>query len=106
MYFNMPGRPGVGWPHAHCAARCCCLQGAEISFAVQPGPGALLDPATRPQLSVYTTRPDTLFGVTYMVLAPEHPLLPALTSSSQRSMVKVRGCLPAWGNQHQQGCPP
>ena len=32
------------------------------------------------QITVFTTRPDTLFGVTYMVLAPEHPLVPSLTS--------------------------
>ena len=34
-------------------------------------------------ISVFTTRPDTLFGATFMVLAPEHPLVPALTTSEQ-----------------------
>jgi leucyl-tRNA synthetase len=38
-------------------------------------------------LRVFTTRPDTLFGATYMVVAPEHPLLPALTSTAQKSRV-------------------
>ena len=38
-------------------------------------------------LRVYTTRPDTLFGATYMVLAPEHPLVPGLTSDVQRAAV-------------------
>ncbi|MCB1213414.1 MAG: class I tRNA ligase family protein, partial [Chlamydiia bacterium] len=39
-------------------------------------------------LSVFTTRPDTLFGVTYMVLAPEHPLVTLLTSHAQTEAVK------------------
>ena len=42
--------------------------GAHIRFATDAG-----------DLDVFTTRPDTLFGATYMVLAPEHPLVPALT---------------------------
>ena len=44
--------------------------GAHVSFASQAGP-----------IEVFTTRPDTLFGVTYMVLAPEHPMVDALTAT-------------------------
>jgi leucyl-tRNA synthetase len=40
-------------------------------------------------LRVYTTRPDTLFGATYMVLAPEHPFVERLTSDSQRDQVEA-----------------
>ena len=40
-------------------------------------------------LDVYTTRPDTLFGATYMVLAPEHPLVMDLTTDQQRAEVKA-----------------
>jgi len=39
-------------------------------------------------IRVYTTRPDTLFGATYMVLAPEHPLVDALTTPACRSDVE------------------
>jgi leucyl-tRNA synthetase len=39
-------------------------------------------------LRVYTTRPDTLFGATYMVIAPEHRLVEALTTSGQATVVK------------------
>ena len=42
--------------------------GARVHFATKAGP-----------LTVFTTRPDTLFGATFMVLAPEHPLVQALT---------------------------
>lgn len=44
--------------------------GAEADFAVVAG-----DKETEDVLTVYTTRPDTMFGVTYMVVAPEHPML-------------------------------
>ncbi|MDR1692515.1 MAG: leucine--tRNA ligase [Oscillospiraceae bacterium] len=44
-------------------------EGAEISFPVVTGGGESLG-----DLRVYTTRPDTLFGATYMVISPEHPL--------------------------------
>ncbi len=45
-------------------------EGAEVDFALRAG-GA----ETGEKLRVYTTRPDTLFGATYMVVSPEHPLI-------------------------------
>ncbi|MDR2797052.1 MAG: leucine--tRNA ligase [Treponema sp.] len=40
-------------------------------------------------LEIYTTRPDTLFGVTYMVVAPEHPLVDRITTGEQREAVQA-----------------
>jgi leucyl-tRNA synthetase len=40
-------------------------------------------------IRVYTTRPDTLFGVTYMVLAPEHPLVETITTPAQTAAVET-----------------
>lgn len=40
------------------------------------------------KLTVFTTRPDTLFGVTYMVVSPEHPLIDKITSSEQKDAVQ------------------
>jgi leucyl-tRNA synthetase len=48
-------------------------EGARVRFGTATGSGA---PA---EIEVFTTRPDTLFGATYMVLAPEHPLVASLT---------------------------
>lgn len=56
-------------------------------FKVKAGEGAAV--SADAELQVYTTRPDTLFGVTYMVVAPEHSLLSQLTSSSQKADVEA-----------------
>jgi leucyl-tRNA synthetase len=53
-------------------------EGAEISFDVT-GHNA--------RLSVFTTRPDTLYGATYMVIAPEHPLVASITTAGQSGAV-------------------
>ena len=57
--------------------------GAEVDFRLanaaavsEPSPGEFPDKPGAGILRVYTTRPDTLFGATYMVIAPEHPLVP------------------------------
>ena len=52
--------------------------GAEVDFALDGAPG---------RIRVFTTRPDTLFGATYMVLAPEHLLVDVVTSAEQRAAV-------------------
>jgi leucyl-tRNA synthetase len=49
--------------------------GAEIDFQVEGHPGT--------SITVFTTRPDTLFGVSYLVLAPEHALVDQLTTSDE-----------------------
>ena len=62
--------------------RTAALQGATVRFAVQGGTGATVSQGAT--LEVYTTRPDTLFGATYMVVAPEHPMLAQLTTEEHR----------------------
>ncbi|MDZ4864346.1 MAG: leucine--tRNA ligase [Gemmatimonadota bacterium] len=70
-------------------------EGAEILFAVAGGrtvgasAASTAQPPNRPiaGISVFTTRPDTLFGATFMVLAPEHPLVTRLTTPAQAAAV-------------------
>ncbi|MEO1479757.1 MAG: class I tRNA ligase family protein, partial [Bacteroidota bacterium] len=56
-------------------------EGAEVDFRIAGAPDQVL--------RVYTTRPDTLFGATYMVLAPEHPLVNEVTSNDQQEAVEA-----------------
>jgi len=59
-------------------------EGAEVRFSLQNQPDK--------KITVYTTRPDTLYGATYLVLAPEHPLLEELnlSPSVQKALEKYR----------------
>jgi leucyl-tRNA synthetase len=54
-------------------------EGAQVDFKVQ---------GSKFNVTVFTTRPDTLFGATYMVLSPEHPLVAEITTPEQRDAVK------------------
>ncbi len=58
-------------------------RGAEVDFAVDSESTG----GVQANIRVFTTRPDTLFGATYMVLAPEHPLVEELTASERRDAV-------------------
>ncbi|HSS37821.1 MAG TPA: leucine--tRNA ligase [Polyangia bacterium] len=57
-------------------------EGAEVVFHSAA-------PVAGREIRVFTTRPDTLYGATYMVLSPEHPLVDALTSEGQRAAVRA-----------------
>jgi leucyl-tRNA synthetase len=56
-------------------------EGARIFFDVEGHPGQSIE--------VFTTRPDTLFGATYMVLAPEHALVESITGAAERESVET-----------------
>jgi leucyl-tRNA synthetase len=55
-------------------------EGAEVKFDISN---------FKSQIEVFTTRPDTLFGATYMVFAPEHPYVPEITTPEQRAAVEA-----------------
>lgn len=73
----------VGWPE-----RVRIMQqnwigksvGAELAFTVESKPNI--------QIKVFTTRPDTVFGVSYLVLAPDNPLVKELTTESEKAAVE------------------
>jgi leucyl-tRNA synthetase len=96
---------GLDWPASIKKLQCDWIgrsTGAEVDFFVPPAgadtgsfaawqtsraaTGFPEQPGTD-VLRVYTTRPDTLYGVTFMVIAPEHPLVDALTAPAQRAEI-------------------
>jgi leucyl-tRNA synthetase len=74
VYFDLPD---TGQVHSESVK---WMDRSRISF---------VEDSTCERLTVYTTRPDTLFGATYMVVAPEHPLIDLLTKPEQAAQVKA-----------------
>lgn len=75
--------PALDWPDKIKTAQENWIgrsEGAEVEFAVE-GEGQKI-------LTVFTTRPDTLFGATFLVLAPEHPLVSELINDDTREAVE------------------
>lgn len=73
---------GLDWPHATLEMQRNWIgksEGVEITFHVDQ---------LGHQFDVFTTRVDTLFGCTYVVLAPEHPLVDVITTPAQREVVQ------------------
>jgi len=73
----------TGWPEKVLAMQRNWIgksYGCEIDFAIK---------GLKQKVKVFTTRPDTLFGATFMSLAPEHPLVSTLVSEEQRSLVEA-----------------
>lgn len=74
---------GLDWPESikemqrHWIGR---SEGAEIDFELKEWPDQ--------KIRVFTTRPDTIFGATFLVLSPEHPLVEQLTTASQKELVQ------------------
>src|SRR6188472_1316902 len=78
--------PNIDWPEPIRLQQTNWIgrsEGAEIDFETAPS----AHHAEREVLRVFTTRPDTLFGATFMVLAPEHPLVAVLTAPDKRAEV-------------------
>jgi leucyl-tRNA synthetase len=78
---NLDDASKMDWSHTTTTAQRNWIgrsEGAELDFAVDRG-----------TLTVYTTRPDTLFGATFMVVAPEHPMVEGLTTDAQRAEVEA-----------------
>jgi leucyl-tRNA synthetase len=97
---------GIEWPERIRTAQTNWIgksEGAEVAFPIADArysvlgigeqPGVAAAPNTQypipntDTITVFTTRPDTLWGATFMVLAPEHPLVDRLTSAEQRPAV-------------------
>lgn len=63
-------------------------EGAEVDFELS-SPTGRGGEGSRAKIRVFTTRPDTLFGATYMVLAPEHPLVDSITTAEHKAAVNA-----------------
>ena len=73
--------PGLDWPEKIKTAQTNWIgrsDGAEIQFAVED---------SDQMITVFSTRPDTLFGATFVVLAPEHPLVAEITTAKMKDSV-------------------
>ena len=75
--------PALDWPEKIKTAQTNWIgrsEGAELDFEID---------GSQDSLTVFTTRPDTIFGATFMVIAPEHPLAKTLTNEDTRQAVEA-----------------
>ena len=94
---------GLDWPASIKKLQCDWIgrsTGAEVDFSIAKegaafqawaqarAQGGFPEKPGADVLRVYTTRPDTLYGVTFLVVAPEHPLLDSLTTPSRREAIR------------------
>jgi leucyl-tRNA synthetase len=73
---------GMDWPEAAKSAQTNWIgrsEGARVTFKTE----------NADEIEIFTTRPDTLWGATFMVLAPEHPLVEQVTTGEQRAAVET-----------------
>jgi leucyl-tRNA synthetase len=78
----------VDWPESTLAMQRNWIgrsDGAEVIFRVADGNGW----SGSEEIKVFTTRPDTLYGATYVVLGPEHPLVDRVTTPEQHDVVRA-----------------
>jgi leucyl-tRNA synthetase len=79
---NLDDKAKMDWSDSTATAQRNWLgrsEGAEIDFPLEHGRS----------IRVFTTRPDTVFGATFMVLAPEHPLVTEITTPAQQEAVEA-----------------
>lgn len=90
------GYEGIDWPERVRTLQTNWIgksEGAEVYFEIAPD--SISDSAKAEasnneyRITVFTTRPDTLWGATFMVISPEHPLVEKITSPQQRQAVKA-----------------
>ncbi|MEF3077900.1 leucine--tRNA ligase [Winogradskyella poriferorum] len=63
--------------------------GASVTFNVIPNDAVTSSAVEKSQIEVFTTRPDTIFGVSFMTLAPEHELVSQITTAEQKAEVEA-----------------
>lgn len=84
--------PDLDWPDKIKLAQTNWIgksKGAEVSFPLADIPPTSNIQNPKSTISVFTTRPDTLFGATFLVLAPEHPLIKDLVTDDTREAVET-----------------
>ena len=81
--FAIAQAPHADAPHADAEKRSAEASGTNAGAKRSEASG------TGESIRIFTTRPDTLFGATYMVLAPEHPMVDAITTTDQREAIKT-----------------